>query len=442
MPRYLQLLRIEPGVSEYDWLVERYRELKTDTAISTETSGNTVLSNNSTSTTSLGTSDTTTYAYGETNNRTRTDNFSETKAGDGTITTRNTGTVGLSEADNIDETKTNSGSLIYRPNTLQTISTNGDTTDEYSDLTTEQTYDNLTDVRTGRDETSMSGTERTRRTDNTATITKNAPMSVINKSSLSSEVQASSGYIAYDVANEEGNGPESTNDKSGTARIGGIITSDGTGEGEEAFAVSLRKAMPRIVWNNATAIGQTGEDGSNKTTQNISNNRSVQDSNIRSGSVSEVTNGSVGHNTSATTTTSMSGYDDTTDTRATRVVADNSNTSTRTDNLTKTEERDTIDTKTNSGTQTISDAKGGRDVESRVRSGADTTSTTGGGTSVNSGNSSTSGEVKSILSGRAESIATLLNGAKSFIISTNAFEWLRGQLNPCFMGIYEWEVDE
>lgn len=29
MPRYNQLLRIEPGVSEYDWLVQNYRELQT-----------------------------------------------------------------------------------------------------------------------------------------------------------------------------------------------------------------------------------------------------------------------------------------------------------------------------------------------------------------------------------------------------------------------------
>jgi len=54
-----------------------------------------------------------------------------------------------------------------------------------------------------------------------------------------------------------------------------------------------------------------------------------------------------------------------------------------------------------------------------------------------SGSDSRSGDERVRESGRDVDIATLLTNAKQFIVYSSAFEWLRDQLEPCFMGIYD-----
>lgn len=58
-------------------------------------------------------------------------------------------------------------------------------------------------------------------------------------------------------------------------------------------------------------------------------------------------------------------------------------------------------------------------------------------TNRKSGSDSRSGDERVRESGRDIDIATLLTNAKQFIVYSSAFEWLRDQLEPCFMGIYD-----
>lgn len=66
------------------------------------------------------------------------------------------------------------------------------------------------------------------------------------------------------------------------------------------------------------------------------------------------------------------------------------------------------------------------------KTGTDSTESEETATSGNSGTD------RLIETGRNVDIATLLNNAKQFIITTSAWTWLREQLEVCFLGIYEW----
>lgn len=53
-----------------------------------------------------------------------------------------------------------------------------------------------------------------------------------------------------------------------------------------------------------------------------------------------------------------------------------------------------------------------------------------------------------IRTGRTQKLDELVSGARDYIVKSNSFLWLRGELEPCFVGVYdldryeEWEADD
>lgn len=97
------------------------------------------------------------------------------------------------------------------------------------------------------------------------------------------------------------------------------------------------------------------------------------------------------------------------------------NTDARTESGAGTEDSSVTHTGTITDAGTNSASKSGTEgIE-----GEETTSTTGSSTD------------RTIETGRNVDIATLLTNAKQFIIATTAWSWLKEQLEPCFMGVYD-----
>lgn len=119
----------------------------------------------------------------------------------------------------------------------------------------------------------------------------------------------------------------------------------------------------------------------------------------------------------------------------------NANTSSTTDNRSSTQGGSDLETTTDSRTKTNLHHdttvlnKSGTVIDQGSGSVTKTGSETG--SSRTGGSDSKSGDERVRETGRDVDIATLLQNAKAFIAVSSAFEWLRGNLEDCFMGFYE-----
>lgn len=119
----------------------------------------------------------------------------------------------------------------------------------------------------------------------------------------------------------------------------------------------------------------------------------------------------------------------------------NANTSSTTDNRSATQGGNDLETTTDSRTKTnlhhdtTQTNKSGTVIDQLSSSNTKTGSENA--TSRTGGSDSKSGDERVRESGRDVDIATLLTNAKAFIAVSSAFEWLRGNLEDCFMGIYD-----
>lgn len=119
----------------------------------------------------------------------------------------------------------------------------------------------------------------------------------------------------------------------------------------------------------------------------------------------------------------------------------NANTSSTTDNRSSSQGGNDLETTTDSRTKTnlhhdtTQTNKSGTVIDQSSESNTKTGSENA--TSRTGGSDSKSGDERVRESGRDVDIATLLQNAKAFIAVSSAFEWLRGNLEDCFMGIYD-----
>lgn len=103
------------------------------------------------------------------------------------------------------------------------------------------------------------------------------------------------------------------------------------------------------------------------------------------------------------------------------------------------------DTKTT--THNTVDGRSGDDTVTKTYNNTDTKTITGGDTDSSSGTENTEGSiteagaaeglVREIETGRDNQLARIMEEAKNFIINTNAWEWLSGEIDTCFMGVYD-----
>lgn len=118
-------------------------------------------------------------------------------------------------------------------------------------------------------------------------------------------------------------------------------------------------------------------------------------------------------------------------------VTDTDRTITGTDDrdVRKTTDRTDETTRTASGT----DAHGETESVSNIRTGENgrTIAGTGSETDTVTGETENEATIREIMTGHDGQIANILERAKQYIITTNAWEWLAGQIDTVFMGVYD-----
>lgn len=375
-PRYNQLLRIEPGVSQYDWLVQRYLEAQTRAT----KDGDTTLTHN------VGVADTGTI--------TEVDDTTHTIEDDGTI---------------VDE---NAHGHIVATQNGHVITTGLDhsvtkTEDDGRDITVENRYlggktTKVVDPRKQivENETSRSGDPiKTKTTGweskDEKSLQKNNPMSISYQSTQASP---------YGVAEPD---PDPSASIGGANGAGGQL--DWTSPSAQAanFGRNVNQNETEEDWGNAKVTVKT-------TTQNdpllneqreyqsyVSENGDSYKEQSERSVVGELTNTEV---YDGTDTETHSGTD--TETHS------GTDTGTRTLDTTRT---DTVD---GTKTRTLN--------TNRATTGTEKTD-------YNTVDLNRTRET-----GRYDAPAKLLKEATGFIKGTNAWSWLSNQLEVCFMGVYEW----
>lgn len=419
--RYNELLRIQPGVAQYDWLVEEY--LESERTHEGSNSGNT--SNNSTTTnvtnnvtnTSSSNTDTTNAKGSETGASSNSESTSDnktTKAKDtasdnstksgksstkqlGSEIEKNTSQPG--DAETVNRTRSNSHSATRS----QDPDANYDTTTE----TTSQSESGSSkgqDVRTP-DLTSVTNSEKNQvEVQDTKSLNKTLPMSS-GGGDLGKADEAMIGNMpAFTWTNASAMGEnfaehkwQGAPDQENTHNTGTETTDHSTSDNKSQEGT--RGATNTISRNEKT---DESTDETEQETHTFSTNKQTE--RTFNGREEEGTNSESGQNVhSGTNESEESGG-------STRAGSQN-------------DTRDTTSEQSHTGTQT----------------GATKTDTTVNGTSAE--NTQTVGTDKSTdrerHTGRHGNPAAILEQAAGFIKQSSAWAWLEWRLEPCFLGIYD-----
>lgn len=375
--RYRELLRIEPGISQFDWLVETYREMqnsrlatisdeelseleKTTSLSESGTNGNTRTFNDTVNGTSSNT---------RTNNLTETHNLSKAETGTDQKTKTNTRTNNLTDTRTIDEDSTR--------------------TDDLTDTTT---YTNL------KDETAFGRKQRTTHDGDDTTIygtthdelSKSAPMS-----------------IAYQ------NNPVSTQN----------IISGGTSSGSMIGNLDYHYADVQGTSNDKSE--QRVEYDSSDTVEDLTGSKETR---TRTGSEETSKEGDVTFEKDVTDTLKKTG-----------TIGDSGSES-------FIHGKTTADTGTIGHTGTVGDSGTNSTAHTGTIADSGTNSKTGSGSEDSSTTRTATQDIDDVirerLTGRNTDIAMLLRRAREYIEVTDAWMWLRKELEPCFYGTYLEEDDD
>ncbi len=335
--RYTQLLRIEPGVSQFDWLVQHYTETlrqtsDTDTHNATKNTLGTLAGSDTHTTTthdeSTGNLTGTTTASGEyednsTGSHTDNDTFSQTR------------TPNLTTTDNRQIDTTGSRNVTEDGGYTDTGSTGG----------------------------THSGTSNTIAANKTAN--KQAPMSIQS------------------------------------ATTGGV---SGTTSGGSA-------KLADFDWTYASAVQQNDVDST------------VTDSSQDTGT------SSLQHDIDRTEDTTTSGNE----THSGTVTNTGNETLASTDGKTGS----TTGHAEGTNSQSVNNTQGSTTERDITSSLTDTLNHTTSGEETTTATKNATGEEKLISTGRSTAPAQILDDARIYIQSSSAWEWFSGQLEKCFLGVYE-----
>lgn len=387
-PMYEQKLRIEPGVSEYDWLVQTYRERQLKTKGSSE---NTRIHGDDTSTRTATTSEDGTTAYGKTATTTHTGTDTGTHTGTDTRndtandTANHTGTVGSTHTG----TEQNDGTT---KNT--STRTGGYTENSVEGLHTTETSPHVT-VRNqnGGNRSEWSGAQQVQAT---------TPMSK-----------------KYDKSD---------------------MIEPSAADDDTQFYKKAYQHMPALDWQNLTAQSQSGNRGyvSDDTyteTKYIYGDDKKGDIQTREGSTKSPDRREVTYDNDKTV------GDGQNNSIITKDLADNETRNLK-DITDHTGQNTTIYDTTN---KTVYDTQaktidGGTDTNSRSGQSNERSENVYGNITDNGSHSQIDREQ---VTGRNEDPAVILERATRFIEHSSAFMWLKEQLDSCFFpGYYTDESDD
>lgn len=456
-PIYQQKLRIQPGISNYDWLVTTYRERQYGTK--GNTTNKTVRGNDTVNTqsTDSGTSSTT---YGRTNTHTKTG----TVGVDETTTDSNVRTGGETVAHSADGTNVRTGGQTDTKNdSSTTVKTGNDVSArEYEDTTTRT--GGQTNVKSGNETGVKSGghteedvaglhTQTTSPHVSTRTTTKNGRSEFSGDDGITADLPLSQSYSSFE------SGDDATSSSS-----------------EETQQAATRNGMPTTLsWNTATNQAQNSHKGyvnedNTQTTSYVYGDDVTGDILTTQGDATDPDKKTVTYNNETDTRTynnitdkltydsvkdAKSGTDSTTHTYndVSDATTGSGTETTVYDNLTDTKNESGTDTTTyNSLTDTGNGTKKSTttynttdtDTEGGTDSGATSNTKSGETTSVYGNIDVTTDDSRvdqEIVTGRDGDPATLLARATAFIEGSSAWKWLREQLDSCFFPGYYTEED-
>lgn len=347
--QYEQLVRIEPGVAEYDWLVSQYKELQRE---NTDNETNVVSTEGNTAT-----AETTSQEK----DGTLTKTYNLTDAGTNTRASENE--VNVTETIERDDTRTINGQDTKTLN--------------LTDVTAKETSDSkVIDKDTSRTDVTDNDTSRTDVTDtDTSNTSLNDAKSVARSLPMSSSaVGTDSNYnvVSLDWGTASGQN-QTTTRESGTGTVDTTVTSTGTNDTTLNSDIA-EDTTETLTGSEDITLTKTGTEG------NVNTGTDVLDSDEQK----------------TRQETSEGGYTDTL-------------------NKTKTGTETDVNDETVEGSKNIS-----------VDKTEETTNTKTG-----------SGRIREIMTGRNDQIALMLENAKQFIANTDAWDWLRHELDEVFMGVYE-----
>lgn len=408
--RYNELLRIEPGISEYDWLVQKYEEAQTynqeeresettGTASTTKATGGTITDAGTNSETASKTT-----AHDESNRDTLTGTRTEDTTANKTIdhTESNGDTL------TIDHTESNGDTL-----TIDRTEENGDTLT--IDRTETGTID-TTDTASGTDTTTESGSKTHEYTitrssqDVTAFFEDTTGSSQGDSQELSRANPMSMSYAS--------GGFPSTLDwqnPSGQSETKGSESSTGHRESDNTLTKNSSDTNDGTDTNASTKALQHGEAHTidTDTSKDIDESRTG----TQSKDIDETRTGTQSKDIDETRTGTETKDIDITEAQTVGKEIQDSQTKTQTKDIDISE---TVQKSgTNGNTRTL-------DTEE------ETTGTTG--QTVSAGSEKLQ---QHIHTGRDIDIASLLENASRFIKYSSAWAWMQSRLDECFMGIYE-----
>lgn len=387
--RYEQLLRIEPGFAQYDWLVQHYTETEQKTKDNSQKTSARNYSDTRDNTGNTDISDYSTNTNRVVGNTTQTAESSETAQND----------INTEGRQNVNNQTTSTGNNQYTENgttdntrtvNMQT-SGNGDKTAQMNNSKSGTT--NYTDEEKGRTTHNSTGSETVNTTD--ASVNKQAqkaaPMSIAGET------------------------------------MG--VTS--------APSVNGVHQLPGYKWDYATSIGENDVDathaGTNNTVQNDTDNNNRDLTHI--GNNSETDHGTTTEHSESTDL--QTGTDQNV---GQSQATGSSNNSVNTVGNESTENTGTSNAQMQGEASSTTVGESTQDTEGTVESASQIKNTngskgTGSEQTTLQGNNQTQTRMRT--TGRSTAPAQLLDDAKRYIQTTSAWEWLRVQLEPCFLGVYD-----
>lgn len=390
--RYTQILRLEPEISEYDWLVEEYLERKSEHSGSNKQSGTT----GNTLTHGLKVTSTDTTAHTGTVSRVHTqleaenyDNTSESESGENSNT--NTKTQGADDNyDTKESTVKNIGnnSSTRTDNLTETNSASSTRTDNLTETTS--TTQDTTSSSTQKDDGTVSHLKKQGYKDNEISYSKVNPASISYTDDQINDALTGGNHGAptpdWHYPSTQGqrlSEHEITGTDPDTDTTDNLTTNNGTegikGSGTRTNTGTVENADKSTKSNTGTVENADKKDETQTVSETNKISRNEQE--IGSGSDSRTRTNKVGFNRNETNT-------------------------------------DTYDEQNNVSRETLNS---GQDVNSG------TTNSTGSDESAD----------YEIHSGRHGEISQMLDRAVAFISKTSAWEWLEPRLEVCFMGVYD-----
>lgn len=457
-PIYKQKLRIQPGVSEYDWLVTTYRERQFGTKGSN--TSKTTRGDDTTTTTGDGTK-TRTMDYGRTNDLTKTGTVGVSSESSNS----NVRTGGQSVAHSVD------GSNIRTGGQTDTKSDNSSTIRSGSEVTDGSNNDTAT--RTGGQTTVKSGNETNAKTGGYTESDVAGEHTTTTSPHVQTQTVTDTGRSEYAGDRQlQGDLPLSQSYTTFTGDASAAVGSD-----ESIQANATKTGMPSsLSWSTATSQGQsdhkgytngketqttsyvygTGVEGDVVTTKGSSTDPDTKtvtyddetDTHTYNDVTDKVTYDDV-KDVKSGTNKSTHTYNDVTD-KATGSSSDklvyDALTDTRKESGTDTTTYDNItDTGNGTGSQTTTydtadkTIEGGQDKETVTDGTTGKTTNAYGNIDVTIDDSRVDQE---IVTGRDSDPATLLARATAFIEGSSAWLWLKEQLDSCFYPGYYTDDDE